>query len=110
MVVNTMMAAIANHGIVGKPGINIYHVSSSTENPLFCHKLFEYCCNYFTLHPLKDSRGELIRGVKEMEFFTTIDEYVLFGLDANKPSNVKLHSKLVRMAAIYKGTMLNPSR
>uniref|UniRef100_A0A803M6A8 Fatty acyl-CoA reductase n=1 Tax=Chenopodium quinoa TaxID=63459 RepID=A0A803M6A8_CHEQI len=101
---NAIIVAIANHAISGKLGVHIYHLASSMVKPLQLQTLFKYCCNYFTLHPFKNSRGEIIK-VEEMDFYASLDEYILAGMNS-KPSNEKLYSHLVRIAAIYEPIML----
>ncbi|KAL2933429.1 Fatty acyl-CoA reductase 2 [Bienertia sinuspersici] len=99
MVANAMITATAYHGILGKNGLHIYHVASSVVNPLRCKNMFNYSYNYFTKHPLITSRNEAII-VKDMEFYTSMDEYIMVGLD-DVHSNDKLLRNLVRMAIIY---------
>lgn len=103
-----MLAAVAHHGKLGNSGVYVYHVASSMVNPLLCQNFFKFCHNYFTLHPFTSSKGDVIK-IKDMKFFTSIEEYILAGLNATtdfKPENDRLHMKLVRMAAIY-GTRLS---
>ncbi|KAK6116787.1 hypothetical protein DH2020_049520 [Rehmannia glutinosa] len=42
MVANTIIAAIAKHGTVNTPQLNIYHVATSSVNPLRLSDSFEY--------------------------------------------------------------------
>ena len=35
MVVNATLAAMAKHGVAGRPEMNIYHIASSVVNPSF---------------------------------------------------------------------------
>uniref|UniRef100_A0A803MK15 Fatty acyl-CoA reductase n=1 Tax=Chenopodium quinoa TaxID=63459 RepID=A0A803MK15_CHEQI len=108
MVVNAMIAAIANHGIIGEPELEIYHVTSSMVNPLTCGKLIKLCNNYFALHPFITPSREFIK-VKDIEFFSSIDEYIFFGMGSSS-SNDKLHRILVRMAAIYQPVLFSKLR
>ncbi|GMY22230.1 fatty acyl-CoA reductase 2-like [Fagus crenata] len=48
MVVNASIAAIAKHGIAAKPELNVYHVGSSTINPLVLSDVFKFSCDHFT--------------------------------------------------------------
>ncbi|KAH9626447.1 hypothetical protein KSS87_004949 [Heliosperma pusillum] len=103
MAINAMIAAMAKHGNEGKHGVNIYNVTSSLLNPISCLDFFNYSTNYFTTHPLKDSNDKDII-VKDMEFFGTMSEFTIIGLNATR-FNAKLQSMLLRMAAIYEPIM-----
>ncbi|XP_047938213.1 fatty acyl-CoA reductase 2, chloroplastic-like isoform X2 [Salvia hispanica] len=52
MAVNTTIAAIAKHGKMHKPEINVYHLASDLVNPLRYSQFFEYIRDYFTSEPL----------------------------------------------------------
>ncbi|XP_021767399.1 fatty acyl-CoA reductase 2-like [Chenopodium quinoa] len=101
---NAIVVAIANHAISGKLGVHVYHLASSMVKPLQLQTLFKYCCNYFALHPFKDSKGDKIK-VEEMDFYASLDEYILAGMNS-KPSNEKLYSHIVRIAAIYEPILM----
>ncbi|GAB2221519.1 hypothetical protein Droror1_Dr00012703 [Drosera rotundifolia] len=50
MVVNTMLAAIAKHGLDPKPNVHVYQVTSSVKNPLTFRQLCELFYEHFTGH------------------------------------------------------------
>ena len=77
MVVNASIAAIAKHGIAAKPELNVYHVGSSTVNPLSIHDLFKFSCNHFTCSPLMNSERTNIR-INEMKFFNSMDNFASY--------------------------------
>ncbi|WVZ54079.1 hypothetical protein U9M48_004943 [Paspalum notatum var. saurae] len=79
MVVNAMLAAMAKHGQQGQqtPGTqrhHIYHLSSSTVNPLSCRDLCEFLFRHFTRSPVMDAAGEPIL-VQPMRFCRSMVEY-----------------------------------
>ncbi|XP_030966446.1 fatty acyl-CoA reductase 2-like isoform X2 [Quercus lobata] len=74
MVVNAFIAAIAKHGIAGKPGLNVYNIGSSTVNPIAYEDVLKFCCDHFTSFPLKDSKGKNIR-VTGFKFFSSVDNF-----------------------------------
>ncbi|XP_074284668.1 fatty acyl-CoA reductase 2, chloroplastic-like [Silene latifolia] len=100
MVTNAMMTAMAKHGNEKKHGVYFYNVASTVVNPLTIHDIFNFCTNYFTSHPLKDSNGVKII-VKDMKFFESIPEFIIAGSGAVTASYAKLQYKFTRMAALY---------
>ncbi|KAK6130585.1 hypothetical protein DH2020_035677 [Rehmannia glutinosa] len=57
MVANTTIAAIAKHGTVNTPQLNIYHVATSSVNPLRLSDSFEYMYEHFSANPLNDKEN-----------------------------------------------------
>lgn len=74
MVVNTIIAAIAKHGIASKPGLTFYHATSSVVNPLLLHDLFKYTFQHFALSPIIGTQGKAIN-IKAMEFFSSMEDF-----------------------------------
>ncbi|KAK9288642.1 hypothetical protein L1049_017102 [Liquidambar formosana] len=74
MVVNAMIAAMAKHGIAGKPDMNVYHVASSIANPLMLQDFFKFQYEYFRSSPLMDSKGKRI-DITEMRFSSSMDDF-----------------------------------
>uniref|UniRef100_A0A7N2MCY1 Fatty acyl-CoA reductase n=1 Tax=Quercus lobata TaxID=97700 RepID=A0A7N2MCY1_QUELO len=74
MVVNASIAAIAKHGIAAKPGLNVYHVGSSTVNPITFKDLVKFCYDHFTSSPLMDSKGKNIH-ITEFKYFSSMDSF-----------------------------------
>ncbi|KAL6344407.1 hypothetical protein AAG906_039663 [Vitis piasezkii] len=75
MVVNAIIAAMAKHGIAGKPGIKVYHVGSSAVNPLPLGDLFKYSYEHFICSPINmDTEGKTV-DMKEMKFFSSMDDF-----------------------------------
>ncbi|KAK4730760.1 hypothetical protein R3W88_023748 [Solanum pinnatisectum] len=62
MVVNATMAAMAKHGNLQNRQLNIYHVASSSINPISFSQIFDYSYNFLKLFPF----------VKKMRFFDKI--------------------------------------
>ncbi|KAK4730749.1 hypothetical protein R3W88_023737 [Solanum pinnatisectum] len=74
LVVNATMAAIAKHGYLQSPQLNIYHLATTFVNPVAIHQIFDYCYEYFTLFPFVNSEGDKIE-VKEMKYFDKISDF-----------------------------------
>ncbi|KAL3353744.1 hypothetical protein AABB24_018462 [Solanum stoloniferum] len=74
MVVNTTMAALAKHGNLQNPQLNVYHVASSSINPLSFSQIFYYCYDFFKLFPFVNSKGNKFE-VKKMRFFDKISDF-----------------------------------
>lgn len=74
MVVNAMMAAMAKHGVVGKAGMNIYHIASSVTNPLAIQDLANVLFEHFEAFPYMDSKGRPIH-VQHMKLFHSMDDF-----------------------------------
>ncbi|KAG5584061.1 hypothetical protein H5410_044495 [Solanum commersonii] len=58
MVVNTTIAAMAKHGNLQNPQLNVYHVASSSINPLSFSQFFYYSYDFFKLFPFVNSKGD----------------------------------------------------
>ncbi|WMV44486.1 hypothetical protein MTR67_037871, partial [Solanum verrucosum] len=58
MVVNTTIAAMAKHGNLQNPQLNVYHVASSSINPLSFSQIFDYSYDFFKLFPFVNSKGD----------------------------------------------------
>ena len=58
MVVNAIIAAMAKHGIAGKPGIKVYHVAYSAVNPLLLIDVFKYSYEHFICSPIINMETE----------------------------------------------------
>eukprot|EP00268_Persea_americana_P011331 TRINITY_DN14801_c0_g1_i2.p1 TRINITY_DN14801_c0_g1~~TRINITY_DN14801_c0_g1_i2.p1 ORF type:complete len:364 (+),score=73.62 TRINITY_DN14801_c0_g1_i2:83-1174(+) len=74
MVVNATMAAMAKHGVVGKAGMNIYHIASSVTNPLAIQDLANVLFKHFEAFPYMDSKGRPIH-VQLMKLFNSMDDF-----------------------------------
>ncbi|KAF3653738.1 putative fatty acyl-CoA reductase 2-like [Capsicum annuum] len=74
MVVNATMAAIAKHGHLKIPELNVYHVASASVNPLLVSQLFDYCYEFFQSVPYVNSKGDQVR-VKKMKYFDNISNF-----------------------------------
>ncbi|PKI56354.1 hypothetical protein CRG98_023239 [Punica granatum] len=123
MVVNTMVSAMAKHGIPSDPELSVYQVSSSVINPLKVHEMFGFSCDHFMSAPLKDSRGEEI-AIERMKFFSSLNEFSAyiqdevaerFGLrDSEVTSNPRRFEKLQMIckrtveSLIYKAKIYEP--
>ena len=74
MVVNASIATIAKHGIVAKPGLNVYHVGLSTVNPIRFKDLVKFCYDHFTSSLLIDSKGKNTH-ITEFKYFSSMDKF-----------------------------------
>ncbi|KAK4730750.1 hypothetical protein R3W88_023738 [Solanum pinnatisectum] len=74
MVVNTTMAAMAKHGNLQNPQLNVYHVASSSINPLSFSQIFDYSYDFFKLLPFVNSKGDKFEA-KKMRFFDKISDF-----------------------------------
>ncbi|KZV34796.1 fatty acyl-CoA reductase 2-like [Dorcoceras hygrometricum] len=74
MVVNTTVAAIAKHGHMEKPGLDVYHVASSARNPLRFCDFFDIIHEYFASTPLPNSKCES-NMIKKMRCFDNFDDF-----------------------------------
>ncbi|XP_031492816.1 fatty acyl-CoA reductase 2, chloroplastic-like [Nymphaea colorata] len=72
MVINAILAAMARHGSSGVAGLNIYHVGTSSTNPLRVDELFNHCYEHFHSFPLIDSQGKFVH-IERMNFFDTLE-------------------------------------
>ncbi|KAF3795294.1 hypothetical protein EJ110_NYTH05340 [Nymphaea thermarum] len=72
MVINAILAAMARHGSSGVAGLNIYHVGTSSTNPLRVDELFDHCYEHFHSFPLIDSQGKFVH-IERMKFFDTLE-------------------------------------
>ncbi|XP_015087361.1 fatty acyl-CoA reductase 2-like [Solanum pennellii] len=74
MVVNTTLAAIAKHGNLQSPELNVYHVASSYVNPLLSSQLLNYSYEFFSSFPFVNSKGEQVK-VQKMKYFDNMLDY-----------------------------------
>ncbi|KAK1399896.1 Fatty acyl-CoA reductase [Heracleum sosnowskyi] len=74
MVVNTILVAMAKHGREAKPGLNVYHASSSVSNPILLYEFFKYTCEHFKSSPLRDRDGKKIR-IADMKFLSSLSDF-----------------------------------
>lgn len=74
MVVNATLAAIAQHGMIQKPDINVYQIASSVENPLVFQDLARLLHEHYTASPCLDSKGRPIH-VPSMKLFSSMEDF-----------------------------------
>ncbi|KAL7106436.1 hypothetical protein ACP275_07G113800 [Erythranthe tilingii] len=79
IVVNATIAAIAKHGYMQKPEMNVYQIASSVTNPLRYSEFFEYLYEYFSSEPLVESES-LIRvnfydDIKKIKYFDNFNDF-----------------------------------
>ncbi|CAL4912752.1 unnamed protein product [Urochloa decumbens] len=83
MVVNATLASMARHGGGASssppsgPGMHVYHVSSSTVNPLVFGELSRFLFQHFTRHPYSDAAGRPIP-VPPMRLFDSMDQFAAY--------------------------------
>ncbi|XVF07433.1 hypothetical protein REPUB_Repub06bG0138500 [Reevesia pubescens] len=74
MVVSATLAAMQRHGGVTRKDIKIYHLSSSTSNPLTFQHMFKLFYEHFKSLPCIDGNGKPIE-IKKLKIFTSMDEF-----------------------------------
>ncbi|KAK3227145.1 hypothetical protein Dsin_007007 [Dipteronia sinensis] len=74
MVVNATLAAIARHGMLQKPDINVYHIASSVVNPLIFQDLARLISEHYNSSPYFDSKGRPIN-VPSMKLFGSMEDF-----------------------------------
>ncbi|KAG0448444.1 hypothetical protein HPP92_027833 [Vanilla planifolia] len=92
MVVNATLAAMAKHGWAMEPGINTYHIASSTVNPLVIQKLCRLLYKYFNSSPFMDSKGMPIE-VPQMKLFDDINKFYTY-VESNVMQQMSSHEKM----------------
>lgn len=73
MVVNATLASMAKHG-GSAGGMHVYHVSSSTVNPLVFGELSRFLFQHFTRSPYSDAAGRPIL-VPPMRLFDSMEQF-----------------------------------
>lgn len=109
MAVNTTIAAIAKHGKMHKPEINVYHLASDLVNPLRYSQFFEYIRDYFTSEPLIQSetftRINYYDDLKSIKYFDNFDEFSSYTRDeinerfGGKTNQIKIQKQCKAKAA-----------
>ncbi|XP_059284824.1 fatty acyl-CoA reductase 2, chloroplastic-like [Lycium ferocissimum] len=75
MVVNaTVQAAIAKHGYLQNPELNVYNVASTSVNPVSLSQIFDYSYDFFQLFSFVNSKGEEVE-VRKMRFFDKMSDF-----------------------------------
>ncbi|KAL0303973.1 UNVERIFIED_CONTAM: Fatty acyl-CoA reductase 2 [Sesamum radiatum] len=74
IVVNTIIAATAKHGIHRRPGLDVYHSASAIVNPLLYYDVFEFSYEYFNSNPLIEPSSKGSNIVKKIKFFDNFDD------------------------------------
>ncbi|MCD7467288.1 hypothetical protein HAX54_004628 [Datura stramonium] len=74
VVVNATMAAIAKHGYLQNSELNVYHVTSTSMNPISLSQIFEYSYDFFKLFPYVNSKGDKFE-VRKMKFFDKMSDF-----------------------------------
>jgi len=80
MVVNATLASMAKHGGAAAPagpGMHVYHVSSSTVNPLVFGELSRFLFQHFTRCPYSDAAGRPIP-VPPMRLFDSMEQFASY--------------------------------
>lgn len=75
MVANTTIAAIAKHGIMRKPELNVYHVATDFVNPLRFSEMFDYFYEHFSENPMVESEISM-KKMKLFKEFNNLSQYV----------------------------------
>ncbi|KAH7554239.1 hypothetical protein JRO89_XS12G0140500 [Xanthoceras sorbifolium] len=74
MVVNATLAAVARHGTLQKPDINVYQIASSVVNPLLFQDLARLISEHYNSSPYLDSKGRPVH-VPSMKLFSSMDDF-----------------------------------
>ncbi|KAL0432839.1 UNVERIFIED_CONTAM: Fatty acyl-CoA reductase 2 [Sesamum latifolium] len=74
LVANTIIAAIAKHGIAKKPELNVYHAATNFVNPLQYSEFFDYIYEYFNANPATLSGS--IAKMKLFKEFSDFSKYI----------------------------------
>ncbi|CAN6251524.1 unnamed protein product [Urochloa humidicola] len=101
MVVNVALASMAKHGgtrVVAEPGMHVYHVASSSANPLVLDDLFKFMYRHFTRSPLVDAAGQPIP-VRPMRFCHSMEQYA--SNVRSRDLHAKVVAKIVHLGLIY---------
>ena len=77
MVVNATLATMAKHGRSPAGGMHVYHVASSTVNPLVFGDLSRFLFQHFTRSPYSDAAGQPI-AVPHMRLFDTMEQFASY--------------------------------
>ncbi|XP_040378115.1 fatty acyl-CoA reductase 2, chloroplastic-like [Oryza brachyantha] len=81
MVVNATLASMAKHGRGGAAaaaeGMQVYHVASSTVNPLVFGELSRFLFQHFTRAPYSDAAGRPIH-VPPMRLFDSMEQFASY--------------------------------
>lgn len=72
MVINAILAAMPR--LQEKKGLEVYHVATSTANPLSNRVFVDAVTSHFRESPMKDRRGQDIQ-VRDMAIFTSVTTY-----------------------------------
>ncbi|KAH7512801.1 hypothetical protein FEM48_Zijuj12G0128600 [Ziziphus jujuba var. spinosa] len=78
MVINLIIVAMAAHAKQSCSDI-IYHIGSSSRNPICISNIANFLFQYFTQNPLTDKKGKLVKVAKDLfltENMTTLHLYI----------------------------------
>ncbi|KAF7050415.1 hypothetical protein CFC21_058787 [Triticum aestivum] len=121
MVVNATLATMAKHGQAAEGGMHVYHVASSTVNPLVFGDLSRFLFQHFTRSPYSDAAGQPI-AVPPMRLFDTMEQFasyvetdaLLRSARAGIPADERLSQRLQELCAksveqtIHLGSIYQP--
>uniref|UniRef100_A0A7N0VJK8 Fatty acyl-CoA reductase n=1 Tax=Kalanchoe fedtschenkoi TaxID=63787 RepID=A0A7N0VJK8_KALFE len=76
MVASSIIVAISAHA--DKPGVTIYHLGSSSKNPLKLSSIVQWCYMYFSQHPLigMDGKTVMVRKFKLLNTMKAFHKYL----------------------------------
>ncbi|KAL6653095.1 hypothetical protein ACP70R_012020 [Stipagrostis hirtigluma subsp. patula] len=109
IVVNATLASMAKgHGRAqpAAAGMHVYHVASSTVNPMLVKDIFQYMFHHFTRSPLIDASGKPIP-VQPIRFCQTMEEYSS-SVEANELLRSQGRGTRAIKNIIYLGRMFEP--
>ncbi|XP_044500193.1 fatty acyl-CoA reductase 2, chloroplastic-like [Mangifera indica] len=86
---------MAKHGIIGKPGLNIYHITSSTVNPVTLKFLFDLFYEHFESSPIRDMNGKEVK-IKRVKFVSSSKDIFSHISKENITKNMNVSPELER--------------
>ncbi|KAF3795296.1 Fatty acyl-CoA reductase 6 [Nymphaea thermarum] len=103
MVVNAILAAMARHGSSGAAGLTIYHIGTSSTNPLRWNEFFNYCYEHYLSFPLIDSQGKAahMERMKLFDSLAAVTSYLSAGTNNACSTAVKGVHLLRKLSVVY---------
>ncbi|CAL5021989.1 unnamed protein product [Urochloa decumbens] len=105
MVVSVMLASMAKHGGRTAAGMHVYHVGSSTSNPLAIGDLVRFFYQHFERWPVADAAGQPIL-VAPFRLFDSIDKFTSSQVEAasserRRRFRAKFADQMAHLCSIY---------
>ncbi|XP_031492904.1 fatty acyl-CoA reductase 2, chloroplastic-like [Nymphaea colorata] len=103
MIVNAILAAMVRHGSSGVAGLTIYHIGTSSTNPLRWDEFFNYCYEHYLSFPLIDSQGKAahMERMKLFDSLAAVTSYLSAGANNACSTAVKGIHLLRKLSVVY---------